>query len=348
MQPDPDSEGQAPGAGRPGATMRVLVAGATGYIGRHVTRELVRRGHDVVAFSRPRAGIGGGLGADEVAGLLPGAGLRLGDATDAGSVLRHGFCDEPFDAVVSCLASRTGGVEDSWRVDYRANRHLLAGARSVGAEHFVLLSAICVQKPRLAFQRAKLAFEAELAASDLTHSIVRPTAYFKSLAGQVLRIQRGKPFLLIGPGDGPVCKPISEEDVARFVADCLEDPDKRNRVLPIGGPGPAVSARERGELLFELAGRAPRFRRVPLALFDAMIPLLATGAALWSRLDDTAEFARIGRYYATESMLALDPETGAYEADATPSYGSDTLRDFYARVLREGLAGQELGDQALF
>jgi divinyl chlorophyllide a 8-vinyl-reductase len=44
----------------------------------------------------------------------------------------------------------------------------------------------------------------------------------------------------------------------------------------------------------------------------------------------------------------LDAATGAYNAEATPSYGNDTLRDFYARVLEEGLAGQELGDHALF
>ncbi len=41
--------------------------------------------------------------------------------------------------------------------------------------HFVLLSAICVQKPLLAFQKAKLAFEAHLLEQGLTYSIVRPT-----------------------------------------------------------------------------------------------------------------------------------------------------------------------------
>ena len=54
-----------------------------------------------------------------------------------------------------------------------------------GAKHFVLLSAICVQKPLLAFQAAKLKFEEALqAAGDISYSIVRPTAFFKSLAAQ--------------------------------------------------------------------------------------------------------------------------------------------------------------------
>ena len=55
-------------------------------------------------------------------------------------------------------------MQDSWRVDYRATLHTLQAARGLGATHFVLLSAICVQKPLLEFQRAKLKFEEELAA----------------------------------------------------------------------------------------------------------------------------------------------------------------------------------------
>ena len=66
------------------------------------------------------------------------------------------------------------------------------------------------------------------------------------------------------------------------------------------------------------------------------------------RSADQAERVRIGRYYATESMLVWNEAQGRYDAEATPSFGRDTLRDFYARVLREGMAGQELGEHALF
>ena len=65
-------------------------------------------------------------------------------------------------------------------------------------------------------------------------------------------------------------------------------------------------------------------------------------------LQDTAEFGRIGRYYATESMLIWDPKTQQYSAEDTPSYGKDTLEDFFERAVKEGLAGQELGDAAVF
>ncbi len=60
-----------------------------------------------------------------------------------------------------------------------------------------------------------------------------------------------------------------------------------------------------------------------------------------------AELARIGRYYATESMLVLNPDTGRYDAAATPSTGTETLFDFYARVVN-GAAAPERGDHAVF
>jgi divinyl chlorophyllide a 8-vinyl-reductase len=60
-----------------------------------------------------------------------------------------------------------------------------------------------------------------------------------------------------------------------------------------------------------------------------------------------AELARIGRYYATESMLVWDPEREVYDAARTPSFGAETLRDHYARLLR-GEAETALGEHAVF
>ena len=51
--------------------------------------------------------------------------------------------------------------------------------------------------------------------------------------------------------------------------------------------------------------------------------------------------------YATESMLVLDPATGRYDANATPSTGSETLFDFYARSIA-GEVTTERGDHAVF
>jgi divinyl chlorophyllide a 8-vinyl-reductase len=324
-----------------------MVLGATGAIGRATVSALVQRGHDVVCFVRPRAGVGGALTPTESASLLKGATLRFGDVTDPAALAREGFRGERFDALVSCLASRTGAPKDAWAIDYQAHAGALAAAKEAGVSQMVLLSAICVQKPLLAFQHAKLAFEKDLIESGLAYSIVRPTAFFKSLSGQVERLKRGKPFLVFGDGELTACKPISDNDLAQFLAECLDEESRRDRVLPIGGPGEAITPKQQGEHLFALLGREPRFKHVPVALLDTIAWVLGGLGRIIPPLAEKAELARIGRYYATESMLVLDPATGRYDAAGTPTAGSETLFDFYAQLVK-GEASSELGDHAVF
>lgn len=325
--------------------VRVLLAGATGYIGRRVAQELLVRKYEVVCLVRAHSGIGGRNDPDTVRQELHGCAVRVVDVTQRESLWSEGFRGEHFDAVVTCLASRTGGIEDSWRIDYRANRLLLDAALDHGVGQFILLSAICVQKPRLAFQKAKLRLEQELVASGINYSIIRPTAFFKSLSGQIESIRKGRPCYVFSCPDA-ACKPIAESDLAAFMVDCLENPHHHNRILPVGGPEPATTARQRGDLLFALTGQTPRFRSIPVWLLDMIILVLNGLGCILPRLRDKAEFARIARYYATESMLVYDPVSGRYDAAATPSYGRCTLRAFYEHALQHGLAGQELGDHA--
>ncbi len=318
----------------------VLLAGGTGYIGAHVARELSRRDYRVLALRRP--------GTDHPPATIEGADEVLEVTLTDGDSLSHALADVRVDAVISCIASRGGAPRDAWAVEHDANVNLLQAARAAGAEHFVLLSAICVQRPRLVFQHAKLAFEAKLRDSGLRYSIVRPTAYFKSLAGQVARVQAGKPFLVFGRGTETACKPIGEQDLAQYLVDCLALPDRVDRILPIGGPGTAITPREQGELLCELAGMPTSIRSVSPRIFDMAIGVLSPLSRLIPPLAAKAEFARIGRYYATESMLCWDEKRQAYDADATPSVGTQTLADFYRRVLREGLGDQALGAHKMF
>lgn len=318
--------------------MRIMLLGSTGTAGRATLEALLAEGHEVVALHR-------GTPPD----VPPNSrlSLRQADVCDPDALKRDGYRGERFDALVSCLASRTGVPEDAWAVDHGANAAAIALAGEAGARQVVVMSAICVQKPILAFQQAKLALEADLAASGLPYSIVRPTAFFKSLSGQIARVRDGKPFLLFGNGELTRCKPISDRDLGRFMALCLTDPEKRNRILPVGGPGPAISPREQGEDLFRLLGREPRFRQVPVALFDVIGTALRVGGRVSQALRTKAELARIGRYYATESMLVWDEAAGRYDAEATPEFGSDTLSEHYARVL-EGSASVALGTHRVF
>ena len=172
---------------RSGQMRRIFLLGATGTIGRATAHALVRRGHEVVCFVRPRAGVRGVMAEADSQQLLAGTTVRFGDVSDPASLARDGFCGEHFDVLVSCLASRTGAPADAWAIDHQAHLHALEAARAAGVSQVVLLSAICVQKPLLAFQQAKLAFERALITSGITYSIVRPTAFFKSLSGQIER-----------------------------------------------------------------------------------------------------------------------------------------------------------------
>jgi divinyl chlorophyllide a 8-vinyl-reductase len=326
---------------------RVLLLGATGTIGRAAARALLRRGYTVVCLVRTRAAGRGNPVAEDCIIRLTGAEVRFVDFLDPPHLQREGFRGERFDAVVSCMASRTGTPKDAWAVDYQAHINALEAASRAQVRQFVLLSAICVQKPMLAFQQAKLAFEKALIESGMTYSIVRATAFFKSLSGQVERVKRGKPFLVFGDGTLTSCKPISDHELADFLADCLSDQQRWNRILPIGGPGDAVTPLQQAERLFSLLGIAPRVRHVPVAMLDVIVGVLGALGRILPSLAQKAELARIGRYYATESMLVWDSAANKYDAASTPSTGQDTLFDYY-QALAKGSVSVERGDHAVF
>lgn len=321
---------------------RVLLLGATGTIGAAVHRALREAGHSVVCLGRSPPP------SDAALPLAPGASIwHRVSLTDEHAVRREVGASSPIDAVLSCLASRTGVPEDAWSVDFHAQRHVLEAARRSGIPRFLLLSAICVQKPLLAFQHAKLAFESALVDSGLDHAVVRPTAFFKSLSGQIARVQAGKPFLVFGDGTLTACKPISNRDLAAYLVALLEAPSLGGRILPIGGPGPALTPRAQGELLFGLLARPAQFRQVSPRLLRGLGRGLQAASRVLPRLARTAELARIGHYYATESMLVWDPLRARYDEHATPSTGADTLEDHFRAVLA-GHVRTDRGAHAVF
>jgi divinyl chlorophyllide a 8-vinyl-reductase len=154
---------------------------------------------------------------------------------------------EEIESVVSCLASRSGIKKEAFAIDYQASLNCMEAGIEHNAKHFVLLSAICVKKPLLQFQLAKLEFEAALRQqSFMTYSIVRPTAFFKSVSGQLERLQKGDSFLMFQ--DTTRANPIAESDLATYIIDCISDESRHDKILNLGGPDESMTKLKQGEV----------------------------------------------------------------------------------------------------
>ena len=250
--------------------------------------------------------------------------------------------------VISCIASRKGGVTDSWDVEYTLNKFFLNLCKRVGINRFILLSAICVQKPTLEFQKAKLAFENLLKHSTLEYEIIRPTAFFKSLSGQIDRVKKGKSFLVFGNGELTTCKPISARDLSEFIIGFVLRKRAENKIHLVGGPGPPISPKNQAEILFKLSKNEKKITHISPKLFLVIIYVLMPLSKISKKIQDFREFLKIAYYYATESMLFWDEKNHAYSSDKTPEYGKDTLEDYYKKILDKDIVYKELKDQKLF
>lgn len=320
---------------------KVVVVGATGYIGKAVVRESVRRGYPTVAAVRDAR-----KAASEP--KFAGAEVVETDVTDLAKLSAcPAFAKGSVDVVVSCLASRTGTKSDSFAIDYQATLNSLEAARAAGARHFVLLSAYCVKSAErkdpyaLQFQYAKKQFEEKLQAQDdCSYSIVRPTAFFKSVSGQLEVVDSGAPFVYfdLGGGRSATCNPISEADLAVALVDTITDPKRKDQVWNLGGPDAGLSMEAQGKMLADVLGKdEPKLLAVPIGLFDVIIGGIQglgnlfngfdATKGLGAKFDDAAELGRIGKYYAVEDMLTVDPDE---------KFGSTTLREHYTKISVEG------------
>ena len=174
-----------------------------------------------------------------------------------------------------------------------------------------------------------------------------PPHFSNRCVAKLNEFAKESPFLLFGDGQLTACKPISDPDLGNYLAQCVSDPALHNRILPIGGPGPAITPLQQGEYLFSLLGKPPKYSHVPVKMMDVIIGIMSLLGHLIPPLANKAELARIGRYYATESMLVWNQAQGRYDADATPSTGQETLWDCY-QALVSGKSSLERGDHAVF
>jgi divinyl chlorophyllide a 8-vinyl-reductase len=314
------------------AQKTAVIAGATGYIGKSVVREAVRQGYQTIALVRDKSS----SESESFGNFFDGAQVIECDVSNVEklqTVMQEIADDSPskkIDAIVSCLASRSGVKKDAYLIDYQATLNCLDAGRAVGAGHFVMLSAFCVKNPWLQFQQAKLKFEAALQEqTDMTWSIIRPTAYFKSLSMQLEIVKGGKPYVLFEDGKVTRCNPIAESELAEYLMDCVTDKTRHNIIRNLGGPDNAITQSDQGAMMFKALGMEPEYSSAPLWVFDPIIDFIQWFANLsgLEQLEDAAETCRIGKYYAVEEMLTTDP---------IEKYGKITLQQHYNRIAVEG------------
>ena len=315
------------------ATKRVAIFGASGYIGRHVVKQSVLQGYETYAVVRDNTNL------DSCSEYFNGANIIKCDVTNEKDVYNAFVVDKPYDAVISCLASRSGVKDDSFLIDYHATSNCVKAAKIFDAKQFILLSAICVRKPLLQFQKAKLIVEKEILESKMSYSIVRPTAFMKSISVQLKLVLQGFPYILFGDGQLCKCNPIAEIDLAKFMLNCVNDKSKHNQILEIGGPDVAITKKQQADLIFELLNKKPKFIHIPVGLFDLLINMFEwLGNTFDSKsLLDNAELGRIGKYYATEDMVTTI---------AQEKYGEVTMRDHYIKAIQN--AGGEYDPYSMY
>ncbi|WP_051267640.1 SDR family oxidoreductase [Nakamurella lactea] len=277
---------------------RVLVAGATGYLGRHLVRALVDAGCRVrVLVRRP-----------EQATTFPGGvDAFVGQVTDPATL--SGVTDG-VDVVFSALGiTRQRGGGKYLDVDYRGNLALLRLAEKAGVARFVYVSVLHGRELRgtVRLAAAKEKFVDALDASPVSSVVVRPTGYFSDMGEFLTMAGRGTVSLI---GDGQLrINPISGRDVA---AACIEAAASTATDVQIGGPD-VLSYEAIARAAFAAHGTAPRIRHLPRGLVVAAVRVLARC---------TPEHV----YGPLQFLIAVM----THEMTAPPT-GSDHLANFFAR-----------------
>lgn len=239
--------------------MRVLVAGSTGYLGRHIVRELKERDHYVRALARNPDRLESVRDAvDEV---------FTADATDPEALA--GCCDG-IEAVVSAVGLvGKGGRQTCWDVDRGANRNLLEEAGRARVGKFVYTSV--VRSPaleKLQLVRAKRAFEQDLRSSGMAHTILYPNGFFSDFDEYLKMASKGRVYVF-GNGSFRI-NPIDGADVAAAAADALT---ADAREVELGGPD-VLTHEQIAQQAFQALGAAPRVTHIPAGLLKCGLVLM--------------------------------------------------------------------------
>ena len=281
----------------------VLVAGATGYLGRYVVAELHSRGHLVraVARDRDRACREGPWGSPSLDGLVDE--WALGSVTDP-RFTRDLAAD--VEHVVSALGV-TRQKADPWQIDNLANLAILNSALK-HAGSFTYINTLGGDRCPARLTRAKSAFAQTLSVAEIGAQIINPPAYFSDMTEVLTMARRG--LVAVFRPEARI-NPIHGADLAAYVVDRMEE--GRTGTWDVGGPD-VLSWRELAHLAFDAVGKRSRVLTVPAW---ALPPALRLTGLFSPRLADTAQFM-------TWNMM---------RNCVAPTTGTHHLADFYRTVL---------------
>ena len=221
--------------------MRIVLTGATGYIGSSVLAALVARGHDVIAPVRSAA--------SAAAATDAGASAVVGDITDPGwfTPLLHDA-----DAAIHLAASRAG---DGAQFDGAVADAVIAAFAGTGKPYIHtgglwihgpsddLTEETPFNPPALVAWREGV--ESRLEAADLELSIVEPGIVYGHGAGipaSLADAPKDAEGRLTVVGDGTQHWPtVHVDDVADLYALIVERPAPAGRVLALSGQNPTVA-----------------------------------------------------------------------------------------------------------
>ncbi len=224
---------------------RVLLAGATGYLGGYILLELLNRGFETKAIVRDESKIDSFLKQNKNLEILK------ADITNPQSI--EGFC-ENVDVVISTVGrTKQKGKLTYMDVDYQANLNLLNEAKKRDVQKFIYISVFNGEKLRnLDIGNAKERFVDELKASELEYCVIRPNGFFSDMKEFLKMAEKGKIYLF-GSGESKL-NPIHGEDLAK---ECVEQIKSNVLELEIGGPE-ILTHKEIAEMAFKVAGKKPR------------------------------------------------------------------------------------------
>ena len=272
----------------------VLVAGATGYLGKHLLAALTEKGFETIALVRNATKL------DSV----PVDRVIEAEATQP-ETLKGQL--EGVDYVISTLGiTRQKDGLTYLDVDYQANANLLAEAQKAGVNKFMYVSVLNGPQLRhLKMVEAKEKLVDELKASGLDYTVIRPNGFFSDMTEVLEMAKNGKVYLF---GDGQFQgNPIHGADLAAFMVDHL---DTAQTELEVGGPE-VLTQQEIAKAAFRAIHKPPRITHIPIWVSHFILSLTRffTGQKIYGPI----EF-----FMTVMTMDMVAPQVGHHE-----------LEDFY-------------------